>query len=438
MGQRAGPESSVLIKEVLKQPRKYSFLRVVEAFLSAQKSPQQKTNEQARSFDQKRIDQDLLFRANPSMGFPSSDIDSISQSESGKHELVVNFMGLYGPSSPLPDFYTQAIIDEQLQVDVLELSTFYLSSLKELNAYREKRLDIAACKKRAVSDKQKLASKALTKIVLSPNQLSRISNNERPERVLTSQQIEDVRYGRALIEVHHVPRSNQRDFLDVFNHRLISLYLDAANKYHPHRYLSSRGDYIPDTLLSLIGAPSDSIRKSSAIKWRKLLPYAGLLSLQQGSAQTIEKVIAGYFSLPLQSVKVEEHVLRSVVISEQQRSLVGSQSFTLGSDIVCGGKVSDRMSKFRLHLLDLSIEQFNELLPLKDKRRDKATGAFSRYQELKSLLIFVKAPEQLADVCLHLHEKQKLSFNLNTKTPTSLGFSGWLNPPSKMPRSVVI
>ena len=58
----------------------------------------------------------LRFRANASLGFPSADIDSIvDTTPSGESQLpsllcTVNFLGLYGPASPLPVFYTEDVL----------------------------------------------------------------------------------------------------------------------------------------------------------------------------------------------------------------------------------------------------------------------------------------------------------------------------------------
>lgn len=49
------------------------------------------------------------------LGFPESDILAIDQDDSGRYHLQASFFGLYGVTSPLPTFYTEDLIDEQLQ-----------------------------------------------------------------------------------------------------------------------------------------------------------------------------------------------------------------------------------------------------------------------------------------------------------------------------------
>ncbi len=54
----------------------------------------------------------LLFLTDPSLGFPSSDIaklNRIGETETSPIALTVNFMGLHGSSSPLPDYLLEPI-----------------------------------------------------------------------------------------------------------------------------------------------------------------------------------------------------------------------------------------------------------------------------------------------------------------------------------------
>lgn len=55
----------------------------------------------------------VRYRAKPSLGFPASDVDGCEQHGTDFQQFLdvtVTFMGLYGPASPLPAFYTERII----------------------------------------------------------------------------------------------------------------------------------------------------------------------------------------------------------------------------------------------------------------------------------------------------------------------------------------
>jgi type VI secretion system protein ImpH len=54
-------------------------------------------------------------RPNLSLAFPKADVEAIhekSDARGARFQMLVNFLGLYGTSSPLPVFYTEDLIDE--------------------------------------------------------------------------------------------------------------------------------------------------------------------------------------------------------------------------------------------------------------------------------------------------------------------------------------
>lgn len=55
---------------------------------------------------------DLKVRPNVSLNFPGTDLSEITQEADGKYQLTANFLGLYGVSSPLPNFYAERILNE--------------------------------------------------------------------------------------------------------------------------------------------------------------------------------------------------------------------------------------------------------------------------------------------------------------------------------------
>lgn len=56
-------------------------------------------------------DERLRFGANPSLGYPPGEVEALTWNAAGGHaRMQVNFLGLYGPSSPLPPAYTERVI----------------------------------------------------------------------------------------------------------------------------------------------------------------------------------------------------------------------------------------------------------------------------------------------------------------------------------------
>jgi type VI secretion system protein ImpH len=59
----------------------------------------------------------IRFRADLSLGFPSSDVAAVRRAEPAgggdpRFEVTATFLGLYGPASPLPSYFTEELFDE--------------------------------------------------------------------------------------------------------------------------------------------------------------------------------------------------------------------------------------------------------------------------------------------------------------------------------------
>ncbi len=92
--------ASALITDLIENPKHYSFFRAVDILL---RHSEEFVEEGAL---QKQTTQNLMFRVDPSLGFPSSDLTKIETMGQGtdreRTALTVTFLGLHGPSSPLP------------------------------------------------------------------------------------------------------------------------------------------------------------------------------------------------------------------------------------------------------------------------------------------------------------------------------------------------
>jgi type VI secretion system protein ImpH len=64
---------------------------------------------------EKEFAENVRVRPRLGLGFPQRDIGHIKLDADGRYRIEANFFGLYGVTSPLPTFYTEDLIDEQLQ-----------------------------------------------------------------------------------------------------------------------------------------------------------------------------------------------------------------------------------------------------------------------------------------------------------------------------------
>jgi type VI secretion system protein ImpH len=156
----------------------------------------------------------------------------------------------------------------------------------------------------------------------------------------------------------------QADFFDIFNHRMISLFYQAWEKYRsPVAYERDGEDRVSNYLMSLIGLGTGGLRDRMVIRDDSLLYYAGLLSLQPHSAVAIRGVLQDYFGVP---VEVKQFVGAWQRLGKADQCELGNgASFTsqLGVGTVVGDEIWDRQSRIRLKLGPLTERQYLDFLP---------------------------------------------------------------------------
>ncbi len=96
------------------------------------------------------------------------------------------------------------------------------------------------------------------------------------------------------------------DFFDIFNHRMISLFYQAWEKYRSAvAYERDGEDRLSKYLMCLIGLGTDGLQNRMEVNDDSLLFYSGLLSLQPRSAAALRGALQDYFGVP---VEVEQFV----------------------------------------------------------------------------------------------------------------------------------
>lgn len=156
------------------------------------------------------------------------------------------------------------------------------------------------------------------------------------------------------------------DFLDLFNHRLISLFYRAWEKYRfpvaYERALSRRqaDDRFSHYLFDLFGMGTRGLRGRLAVQDRPLLFYAGLLAQHRHSACALDGLLTDYFGVPAQVV---QFVGQWLPLAEEDRTRLGTANHTLGVSTVAGSRVWDQQAKFKLRLGPLTLDTFRNFLP---------------------------------------------------------------------------
>ena len=112
------------------------------------------------------------------------------------------------------------------------------------------------------------------------------------------------------------------DFFDIFNHRMISLFYQAWEKYRSAvAYEREDGDRVSKYLMCLIGLGTDGLQNRMVVRDDSLLFYCGLLSLQPRSARAVARRAEDYFGVP---VEVEQFVGAWQPLGEADQCDLGS------------------------------------------------------------------------------------------------------------------
>ncbi|MGH9594664.1 MAG: type VI secretion system baseplate subunit TssG [Bryobacteraceae bacterium] len=272
----------------------------------------------------------VRFSAHASFPFPASQIQRIEwqQTPSAAPVMVLNFMGLIGPSGVLPLYYTELIVERLRHKD---------SALK--------------------------------------------------------------------------------NFLDMFTHRMVSLFYQAWEKYRfTISYERGERDRFSHHLLDLIGLGTKGLQDRLSVKDDSLLFYAGLLSLHGRSAAALERIVSDYFDVP---VEVEQfvgawHRLDESDLCRFDRGMDASEQ--LGWGAIVGDEIWNQQSGVRIKLGPLGLRHYLDFLP-----------CGTAHQPLKSLATFIGRGEMDFQVQLILKKDEVPPCELSEEAEPEpmLGWTSW-------------
>lgn len=151
------------------------------------------------------------------------------------------------------------------------------------------------------------------------------------------------------------------EFLDLFHHRMVSLFYRAWEKYRfPVAYERSRDDRFTGYLYHLIGLGTSGLKRRQAFPDIALLLYSGLIAQRPHSATALRAILADYFRVP---VHIEQMRGQWLEIDEDSLTFLGKANCRLGVDAIAGSRLWDQQSKFRVQLGPLGFSRFFAFLP---------------------------------------------------------------------------
>jgi type VI secretion system protein ImpH len=153
-------------------------------------------------------------------------------------------------------------------------------------------------------------------------------------------------------------------FLDLFNHRLITLFYLAWKKNRfPENYEAGASDRLSKVLLSLCGLGTPGLTEMIGLPEESLSFYTGLFSRSVASGTAIEAAVAHFADT---TVCLEPFIERIVDLDPADQTQLGGVNAILGDDAICGSQIWECQTKFRLHIGPVDRQTFARLMPTGD------------------------------------------------------------------------
>ena len=210
-------------------------------------------------------------------------------------------------------------------------------------------------------------------------------------------------------------------FFDIFNHRVISLFYRAWEKYRfPIAYERRGEDAFTEYLFDLIGMGTPGLRGRMSVNDEALLLYAGLVAQKPHSAGAIAAVLRDYFRVPAEVVQFQGQWFP---LEPENVTRIGQANSELGRTLVAGASVFVSQSKFRVRLGPLTLPRFVSFLPVGPA-----------WKPATDLVRYLAGLEFDFDVQLVLRKEDVPPCSLDSKSslPPMLGWTTWVT--SETPR----
>ena len=154
-------------------------------------------------------------------------------------------------------------------------------------------------------------------------------------------------------------------FLDVFHHRLISLFYRAwaCNQQSvSHDRAELEEDRFAVYIGSLFGIGDESFRNRDHVTDIAKLHYSGRLACQTKNAEGLKEILQDYFQI---SVNIEQFIGQWIDIPPENycRLGVSLENAKLGHTLVVGSRFWECQHKFRIKMGPMSFDEYQRMLP---------------------------------------------------------------------------
>jgi type VI secretion system protein ImpH len=210
------------------------------------------------------------------------------------------------------------------------------------------------------------------------------------------------------------------DFLDLFNHRLISLFYRAWEKHRfPVAYERGSEDRFTEYLFDLIGMGTEGLRREHlGFPDEGLILYGGLIAQRPHSSTALKSALSDFFGV---RARINQFSGQWLKLDVEDLTRVGRANNQLGYNTVAGTRVWNDQSKFRVELGPMTLREFIAFLPI---------GAANK--PMTEMTRFFVGIEFDFDVQLVLKKEEVPPLQLSTSGASfpMLGWTTWLKTKS--------
>ena len=207
-------------------------------------------------------------------------------------------------------------------------------------------------------------------------------------------------------------------FLDIFNHRMISLFYRAwARGQQTVSHDRPDDDWFADYIGSFLGIGSQPFQRRDVLPDCLKLYYAGRLSCPTRNAEGLQAILEDHLGLP---ATIEEFAGQWVTLARHDRCQLGGPApeVRLGETLILGARFWECQQKFRIRLGPMTYQDYMALIPGgASLSRVAAWVRFYLGDELGWEVQLVLHAQEVRPVCLGQQGRLGWSCWLHTECP---------------------